>query len=488
MAASSTATRGRVSQRPLDTPQDNPLDPINIQKRIRQANISAAWDAYNGRFPDSIKQKKNQPNFNLKVNLIKAPVRKTNAFLFGQDFGVEVKPVNKLLNSQIAEIVPGQPEDQAQTFLDEFWEENEKLIKMQKGARYGSVTGDCFMKLVVDPGALFPRLVVLDPQCVDVETRPDDCDTPIKFVVSYQAMDNQVLYDYQQRITLDESGQSWTVQDWRRPAKDGGAWTAASDPQPWSYPFPPIFHAPDTINPGSYHGCPAITEDVIHLNHAYNFILSALYKAAHFFGSPKTVGKGFKKSEIPADPEDMLILPSKESQLDLLESKVDFAGGLQLADRLEAALHKLLSVNGMSLGDLADVPKGQIAALAIQLLFQVLIDLTNERRLTYGQMISNICSAVLQIAGYGVKRRVKINWPQMLPIDYASAAQAAIAAEQAGMSKKTALELILGVDADIEEQRSQEEGPTMAETLLGAFNRGQDIPQPQPQPAMAGGE
>ncbi len=451
--------RGNLAPLPDLTRFEGLFDPVSLQRKIRQAQIARNWDAYHGVFPDSIKQKRNQPNFNLKVNLIKPPVRKTNAFLFGQEVGIDVRPDRRrLLDRQLAEVAPGQAENPAQVYLDEFWQENSKMLTLQEGARYGAVTGDCFVKLVVDPMEEYPRLVVLDPATVEVETKPDDCKRAVAFTISYQAMDAGTLYDYEQRMTRDMGGQSWTIQDFRRPARKKEApWQAASDPQVWGYAFPPLFHCQDTIQPGSYHGCPAFGEDAIHLNHAYNFILSNLYKSVYYFGHPRTKGFGFKKSDLPADPDDVTVLPSKDSTLDILNANVDVAGGLALADRLEAALYKLLSVNGMTLGDLADVPKGQIAALAIQLLFQVLIDLTNERRLTYGQMIADICAAVLQIAGYGARRRVMLRWPPMLPVDYQAAAAAAEVAQEAGLSERSALEMILGADADVERQRREEE-------------------------------
>ncbi len=496
MATAAPRQRGKMQVvGPQTQTDDTLLNPIQLEEIKRRNNIRQAIDAFNGIFPDSIAVKpgKNQKNFNLKVNLVKAPVRKIGAFLFGQDVGIEVKPVNPAPAPPAQPTPPGETPapkavDPAQTYLDEFWEANHKMITLKKAERYGSLTGDCFLKIVVDPGAMYPRLVVVDPQTVEVQTLPDDCDTATAFTITYQAVLNNVLYDCQQRITKNTGGKSWLIQDFKREANHPEKnWQPMNEPQNWQYPFPPLFHCPDTILLGSYHGAPAITIDVIHLNIAYNFLLSNLYKAAHHFGNPRMKGFGFKAGDLPSDPDQVAILPSEKSMLEMLEGKVDFAGVLSLADRLEAALYKLLSVNGMTLGDLTDIPRGQIAALAIQLLFQVLIDLTNERRLTYGQIISDVCSAVLQIAGYGINRRVKLHWPQMLPIDYPTAAQAALSAEQAGVSQQTAIEAILGLDWDIEQDRNQTRTPSLAESILSKFNAGADlpgVPPPAPEDAM----
>jgi hypothetical protein len=97
--AASALTRRKGNLRTVTdiSAADIMLNPLQIEARRRQDQIKRNWDAYNGWFPDSIQRKpgKNQPNFSLKVGLIKAPIRKQNAFLFGQDVEIEVKPVVK---------------------------------------------------------------------------------------------------------------------------------------------------------------------------------------------------------------------------------------------------------------------------------------------------------------------------------------------------------------------------------------------------------
>src|SRR5579885_1268463 len=98
MATAAPRQRGKMQVVGPQTQTDATLlNPIQLDEIKRRNNIRQAIDAFNGIFPDSIAVKpgKNQKNFNLKVNLVKAPVRKIGAFLFGQDDGLDILALNR---------------------------------------------------------------------------------------------------------------------------------------------------------------------------------------------------------------------------------------------------------------------------------------------------------------------------------------------------------------------------------------------------------
>ncbi len=189
--------------------------------------------------------------------------------------------------------------------------------------------------------------------------------------------------------------------------------------------------------------------------------------------------------------DDVLCLPSAESKLEALAAMENFAGLLSVAASLRDDMDEGSRVPAVALGRLESLPKGSISGVALQLLFQPLIEKTQQKQRQYGKMIRQICRAALIIAGLiDVSRYedypIGLHWQSLLPNDDLQAAQTALILQQLGASTHTLLS-DLGLDPEVEARKSAEEDAKK----LTNFSRGQGLPptQPplpgQPQPGQA---
>jgi len=151
---------------------------------------------------------------------------------------------------------------------------------------------------------------------------------------------------------------------------------------------------------------------------------------------------------------------------------------------LRADMDEQSRVPAVALGRQSDLPKGNISGVALQLLFQPLIEKTTQKQRLYGKMIREITRAALVIAGKIALTdyedyQIDLHWQNLLPVDDLAAAQAAQILQAIGVSNQTLLQQ-LGYDPDAEADKSAAED---AKKLV-QFSRGQGMP---PQPKNADG-
>ena len=118
--------------------------------------------------------------------------------------------------------------------------------------------------------------------------------------------------------------------------------------------------------------------------------------------------------------------------------------------------------------------------MALQLLFQPLIEKTTHKQRLYGCLIREVTRAALVVAGKidiedyeGFK--IGIHWQNLLPVDDLAAAQTALLFKQLGVSNTTLLQK-LGFDPDDEAQKTVLDAVQQAK-----LNKAQGI-----QPVMPG--
>lgn len=428
------------------------MEGIVAEERARLERYGKAWDAYFGTFPASLKVKPGATDDNVAVNYVRLVVDKGVAFLFGKEVQWE-------LESETDERTP------AEAWLDECMRVNGGQLMLQKLAVNGGVCGHAFVKIVpaTAPGG-YPRLINLSPEYVTVVCDPEDIDQVHRYVIQFPAIgvNGERLI---MRQTIERAGSGWQVTD--EVSTNGGRWeTRQAIIWPWSWP--PVVDTQNLPSPNEYYGIADVEEDVLKLNYAINFTLSNLQRIIRFHAHPKTWGSGFNTQALRVGVDETIVLPAGAT-LANLEMQGDLNSSISYYERLKEALHETSHVPEVATGKLDST--GQLSGVALRILYQPLLDRTEQKRLTYGGLLTELFRRLLDMAGYGPDNLVELHWPDLLPENRLEALQAALLEKQVGVSDDTILRG-LGYDPDAEAMKRDANSDMLGEQLLGAFDRG----------------
>jgi hypothetical protein len=471
-----------------------PAYEISDSDRERVQRIAQAWDAYNGNLVEPLKKLPESPNDNVLSNRCQPIVDRGIDFLFGKELEISCEE--------------GAPQE-AQDFLDATWGRKETRIPLlQKLAMSGAIAGQAFLRIVPSVDKTF-RLIVVDPATVYVRTAPQDCETVLLYCIEY-ASDQKIegrpqrVY-YREEITrinpdansgeqyadTDASGidpdDTWSIAHWTK-IGDRGQWIPAGEPIIWPYPFAPLFSCQNLPKPSDFWGIPDLTPDLIGVNNALNLVQSNINRIIKLYGSPIIYSTGVGDTVIDIKPGKIIGLPLPESKIVAVTLQSDLANALQFAMNLRSDIDEQSSVPGVATGRIVDLPRGTMSAVALELLFMPLLLKMNKKRCGYGSLILDVSKALLALNNMSGDIEMTIAWVDPLPHDDLTAMQAAILKQQIGVSTRTLLEE-LGMDADEEEERNQEE----AAQKMTNFAQGRGMPPPmdmnaQPQPQDQGNQ
>lgn len=144
-----------------------------------------------------------------------------------------------------------------------------------------------------------------------------------------------------------------------------------------------------------------------------------------------------------------------------LEMHSDLASSLNYAHALQTAMDVISRTPSLALGDLQDVPRGQVTGPALELLLAPLITKTTSKRELYGDLLEELNRRLLQMAGFGDSVEVFIHWPEIIPVDPVATATVAQLYLSMGVSKATVFAR-LGFDYDEEMEKAAKEQPSPA--------------------------
>jgi len=431
-------------------PYPHPVDlglaeALAAQEIAHAAAIARRWEYYLGRHPKPLRVRDGQPDDNVVVNLCRSVVDKGVSFLFGRDVRFE--------------IVEGTETD-AEAWLDACWQENRKLTLLQKLALSGAIAGHAFVKIVTDPTLPYPRLVVLDPATVVVHVAPDDHERVLAYRIQFPTVDRDTGRPVVLRQTIERDGARWIVRDER--AYSGGQWQLVSE-RVWPHPFPPVVDCQNLPNPHDYWGISDLEDDVLRLNDSMNFLLSNLVRIVRYHAHPKTWGRGFRADQLDLSVDETIVLPSPDAELRNLEMQSDLGSSIQLYLRLREAFHEVTRVPEIATGRVEGV--GSLSGVALQILYQPLIEKTETKRRLYGDLLVELNRRLLALAGFGDDVATTLHWPELIPGDPEAQAKTLLLWQQLGVSQDTILRR-LGLDPDVETQkRRMSEGESTVRAL-----------------------
>lgn len=450
---------------------------ITEGERQHWQRVKHRWERYEGTFPKPLKKRPNQPDDNVSINKLRLIVDKGVSFLFGQGVGFQLDE-----NDQLPE----------EDYLDAVWLNNRRMTKLQQIATNGGVAGHTFVKMALDwygyprtiqqteggepdpnAGKPIPRLIVLDPETVWPTWDENDLDHVLRWRIQWNGVDPQTGKPIIRRQLItprgDEPNARWLIRD-EYQFVGAQSWTLLQELL-WPFTWAPIFHCQNLPNPNEFWGCPDISDDIIHVNEMMNLNYSNWLRIQLTHGHPRTWGRGLGATQdLKLGIDEIAIFQSADAHLETLQMQSQGEGAKVLADTLDEKFHELTRVPPIATGKVESV--GAFSGVALQILYQPLIEKTQTKQATYGDLLVEINRAILEIGGYGANRVTQLVWPNLLPKNDLEEAQAAVLWQQAGVSQDTLMEKA-GFDPMKEAEKRTASAEQGGGDMLAAFDRGQ---------------
>lgn len=426
---------------------------LEKEETNRLEQFRKAWDAYYGNLPKPLKVKSGMQDDNIRLNYCRLIVDKSVHFLFGKTLDFELEE-----GSDTA----------AEQWLRDCWQHNQKMTTLQKLGINGGVCGHGFIKIQWNPGMLYPRLIVLDPETMTVTLAADDIGEILSYKIQYPSRDPKSRKPIMVRQLIEKDGEFWRIQDQVGSVENLNSWTTTHE-QNWPHSWPPIVDCQNLPAPNEFWGVSDIEPDILEVNNGINFVVSNMGRIIKYHAHPKTWGKGFSANELKIAVDETLVLPSPEAELHNLEMQTDLTSSNEFYKRLKEALHEVSHTPEVTTGKLEST--GTLSGLALQILYGPLLEKTETKRQLYGDMLIELNRRLLELGGFGSDNITELHWQAMLPADEKQKRETALVDRQLGVSDDTLLTQ-LGYNPDLEREKAARDTEQLGQELLTAFDRG----------------
>lgn len=430
---------------------------LQLEDEARQERLDAiqrATLAYDGEAPLPFDTPKaGEPDDNIRLNFNRVCVDKGVAFLFG-------KPIQWSLEGN----------ENAEEDLRRFWRATGGGRFARKLAKSGAKGGHAFAKLMPAnaPRHPLPRAIVLDPSNVEVFWDDEDIDKVERFEITWPTRDRETgkVVVRRQTIRPTETGEAWEIID-EVSEESGDNWTEI-DTNIHEFPWPPIFDCQNLDADNEFYGTADLSPDVLDLVEALEKCASDMRRIVRLHGHPWPYVTGAPASaieEVDASIDALTAIDGDNVDVGQLEMKAQLEAPIRLWRELKLALHELTRIPEISTRGVENV--GQLSGLALQILYQSLIEKTDEKRDSYGgDLLVPLATCALELMGHGAELEPTIQWPEMLPDDPVSEAQALEADQRMEVVSRQTIAEKRGYDWEVERQRIEDEGGVPSQGLV----------------------
>lgn len=426
---------------------------------------------YSGDQARQLKVRPMQADDNLVLNFVQLVVERSISLLFGQ--GVEFD-------------LPGEAESQEQVYLDSVWAANKKGRLLHALAQYGGIYGTCYVKIIPEgveyKGALYPRLISLNPMYMTVEADPNDKEFVSRYIMQYVTQEaggevghREIISPVYAQLAPEDEGRltstitGWLIENYELKVSTQNKWELISS-QAWQYPFPPVAHWQNLPQHDDIYGKSDVA-DILELQDRVNFVASNISKIIRYHAHPKTWGRGTGVSgQTSWGADEMVLLQGEAAQISNLEMQSDLSSSQAFLGALRQALFDISRT--VDISSMAD-RLGALTNFGLRVLYQDSLAKLNTKRELYGEGILDINSRLLALAGMDADPGV-LDWPDVLPVNDTEQAQADRFELEAGLASKYTVAKRRGLDYTQEEERLREEklsSQTIGGALLADFER-----------------
>jgi hypothetical protein len=280
-------------------------------------------------------------------------------------------------------------------YLDKIWKYNNKDLISYEIAQMGSICGDVYILVVPDQGGDL-KILMIPPMFVSPKFHPANKDLLLSAIIQYPTRSVNDQTGINSFITMEIDSKK-VVQY----LDDKHISTYNHDLNE----MPLIFIKNRPLS-GSAFGVSDL-KSIVSLNKLYNEKLTDISDIINYHAAPVTIAYGVKIKQLQRGARKMWmgLPPPDEARIENLQLDSDLAAADNHLKNIQQLIHQLGSIPEVALGKNVNI--SNTSGLAIQLLFQPIIDLNSVKQLTYGTGIKSVNRLLLK---YGIKNG-EISYP-----------------------------------------------------------------------------
>jgi hypothetical protein len=354
---------------------------------------------------------------------------------------------------------------------------NKQEVLFHRSLLFSGEDGTGFWMLIPDgvtdqEGALYPRILALDPLFMTINTRFGDVDIIESYAHEFKEFDpitkKEIAFKKVVRRDFEAVDEKWIIEDYQ---KAGERWTLVQSPT-WEYPFSPIIHWQNLPSTDTVYGTPDITDDLRLLQDHINFDASNVNKILRLWAHPQLVIKGTYNQNMNIGPDEAIIVPP-EGGVELLSPVGDLPGANNYLRMLRQAFFDISrTVDVDSLSD----KLGALTNFALRVLYQDNMDKINTKRELFGDALEELARR-LQEMGNLQPVEVEVIWPDWMPKNDAEVIVTQQQEHDLGVVSLQTIAEERGRDWEQEQERiktEKEATDNVGTFLLRMANRGQE--------------
>jgi hypothetical protein len=431
-----------------------------------------AWAAYDGEAPKPLEIGDDGYDDNVRIDKAAVIVDKGVSFLAGKG-GVtfQLEAPDAEVDDELSDAAKEAAEEdaearlaKAEAALDAVWSPERRILDFQKLATNGGVCGHFWLRLY-DEGEGRVRVSILDPANCTAVWNENDVDILDRYLVEWTTVDQvkeSLTYGLgvlrRKRFEPDDARNptAWMIFD-EEHDDETSTWTVI-DETPWPHAYAPVIDGQNLPAPNTYYGRSDLEPAVLDLLEQLESVASDMRRMVRLMGHPIPVFLGTSIEKIGAIDVaigKMLAVPDEKAQLTQLQI-AELTSSLELYRELKTEFMEATRIPKVALGETENA--GPVAAVALEVEYEPLIEKTETKRLTYGPKLVQAGNNILDLIGFP-GWTVSLGWPKMLPTDTAGEALADEAEQRMGIVSKQTLAAKRGYDWDVESQRLEEERP-----------------------------
>jgi hypothetical protein len=414
-----------------------------------------------------IKTRQGQFNDNVVINLVGLVLDRTVSQTIGGGITLQVEGEDG--DTKLAE------GDWIRACLDA----NHQEILFHRSALGAAEGGTGYWLLLPPPAAMigedgkeYPRILVLDPALVTMQTMDGDWEIVVQYTHEYfDADENGAVVGHRKTIKRDLSAsvETWTIQDFIQ--RHQNQWEPITPPMVWPWPFCPVTHWQNLPTIASVYGESDITQDKLKLQDAINADASVIRKNIRLLSNPFKWGKGSNQPTVIETGPDKLAWVGNDGEIHVENPLGDLVAAREFINWEKAVF--MAGTRTVDIASFAD-KLGSLTNFALRVIYQDNVNKIDTKRELFGDAIEELIIH-LQIMANLNPVKVSIKWPEFVPQNDMEKAQLHQIRVADGIeSKQTAAEE-QGLDWEVETTRMQDEqsaSNNIGAALLTAFNRG----------------
>lgn len=430
--------------------------------RIR--DMQERRDYREGRHKQQIKPKVGKTDDNVYINFSGLVIDRSISMLFGN--GIEFD-------------LPGEgndtPEDE---YINAVWDANKKEIFLHRMALLASEDGTGYVKTI--PEAIigkeelsFPRLVLIDPKWVEMDTNPEDFEQVIRYTIRFNTTGADGKEVARKQIHAAQENETWTIEDWQASSATGGKWELMQS-EVWPFSWSQILHFQNLPSADDVYGKSDLPPDILRLQDKLNFVASNINKIIRLHAHPKSIAYGIgtdNKDVVDSSIGELIVANSADAFWNNIEMQSDLSSSANFFLTLRQAFFDIART--VDIDSIAD-KLGALTNFGLRVLYQDALNKIKTKQQLYGDALLELNRRLLVLNNMNPDPG-KIIWPDPLPENGKEVSEELKTDIEMGILSKQSAADQKGYDWEQESERMQEQevnNTNVGNEVLRLFERG----------------